>query len=124
MKKKNINNHGTRNRSSEKYPKAQNLEDRETRNCRRRKIARQFGKDFLMVKKTYRLPIATQNIGLRLFMILKPLATGSNNSILDRFERFMLYDFMRIIPGISVKGVDISHYAIENCKEQVKIFRK
>ena len=29
---------------------------------------------------------------------------------------------MRIIPGISVKGVDISHYAIENCKEQVKNF--
>ena len=32
----------------------------------------------------------------------------------------MLYDFQRIIPGINVSGVDISDYAIENAKEEVK----
>ncbi len=33
---------------------------------------------------------------------------------------FMLYDFQRLIPGIEVKGLDISQYAIENAKEEVK----
>jgi SAM-dependent methyltransferase len=33
---------------------------------------------------------------------------------------FMLYDFIRAIPGISVQGVDVSQYAIENSKEEVR----
>ena len=33
---------------------------------------------------------------------------------------FMLYDFTQHIPGISVSGIDISEYAIENAKEEVK----
>jgi SAM-dependent methyltransferase len=33
---------------------------------------------------------------------------------------FMLSDMKKIIPGISVKGVDISEYAIKNAKEDVK----
>ena len=35
---------------------------------------------------------------------------------------FMLYDFQRLIPGITVAGIDISRYAIENAKEEVKDF--
>jgi len=37
---------------------------------------------------------------------------------------FMLYDFMQLIPGITVEGIDISKYAIENAKEEVKPFLK
>src|SRR5690606_21459503 len=33
---------------------------------------------------------------------------------------FMLYDFMQAIPKINVQGVDISQYAIEHAKEEVK----
>lgn len=34
----------------------------------------------------------------------------------------MLYDLVQIIPGIEVKGVDISQYAIENAIEEMKDF--
>ena len=46
----------------------------------------------------------------------------SESSVLDIgcAKGFMLYDFQRIIPGINVSGVDISDYAIENAKEEVK----
>ena len=35
---------------------------------------------------------------------------------------FMLYDLIRLIPGITVKGIDISEYAIQNAKEEVRTF--
>jgi SAM-dependent methyltransferase len=35
---------------------------------------------------------------------------------------FTLYDFTRILPGVEIKGIDISQYAIENGKEEVKPF--
>ena len=30
------------------------------------------------------------------------------------------YDFIKQIPGIDIKGIDISEYAITNCKKEVK----
>lgn len=33
---------------------------------------------------------------------------------------FLLYDFTKILPGIEVTGIDISEYAIENAKEEIK----
>ena len=35
---------------------------------------------------------------------------------------FMLYDLTRLIPGIQVRGIDISTYAIDHAKEEVKPF--
>jgi len=48
----------------------------------------------------------------------------AGSSILDVgcAKGFMLYDFMRLIPGITVKGIDVSPYAIENAKEEAKPF--
>lgn len=48
------------------------------------------------------------------------------SSILDVgcAKGFMLYDFQKLIPGIKIEGVDISSYAIENAKEEVKDFIK
>lgn len=45
-----------------------------------------------------------------------------NSKILDIgcAKGFMLYDFAKAIPGITVKGIDISQYAIQNAKEEVK----
>jgi len=35
---------------------------------------------------------------------------------------FTLYDFKKVLPGITVAGIDISKYAIENAMEDVKPF--
>ncbi len=35
---------------------------------------------------------------------------------------FLLYEFTRSVPGIEVSGIDISKYAIENSKEEVRPF--
>jgi SAM-dependent methyltransferase len=33
---------------------------------------------------------------------------------------FMLYEFKKLLPGATVKGFDISQYAVENAKEEVR----
>ena len=33
---------------------------------------------------------------------------------------FLLFDFTKVVPGVQVHGIDISKYAIENSKEEVK----
>ena len=35
---------------------------------------------------------------------------------------FLLYDFTQAVPGVEVRGIDISSYAIENAKDEVKPF--
>ena len=47
---------------------------------------------------------------------------NSSNSILDVgcAKGFMIYDFLQQIPGLKIRGVDISDYAIKNAKEEVK----
>jgi ubiquinone/menaquinone biosynthesis C-methylase UbiE len=35
---------------------------------------------------------------------------------------FLLYEFTRAVPGVEVAGTDISEYAIENAKDEVKPF--
>jgi 2-polyprenyl-3-methyl-5-hydroxy-6-metoxy-1,4-benzoquinol methylase len=51
---------------------------------------------------------------------------SSNSSILDvgAAKGFMLYDFFRLIPSIKIEGIDVSNYAIENAKEEIKPFLK
>ena len=47
---------------------------------------------------------------------------NSSNSILDVgcAKGFMLYDFSKAIPGISLSGIDISEYAINNSIPEIK----
>ncbi len=33
---------------------------------------------------------------------------------------FQLYELLRVVPGIEVYGIDISEYAIANCKEEIR----
>ncbi len=88
------------------------------------KIARQFGKEFFD--------------GDRLAGYGGYIYDGRWKSVVERFrdyydltsessvldigcaKGFMLHDFMQIIPGIKVAGIDISQYAIENAIESVK----
>lgn len=46
----------------------------------------------------------------------------SSHSVLDIgcAKGFMLYDFTKIMPGIKVRGIDISNYAIDNAIDGVK----
>jgi ubiquinone/menaquinone biosynthesis C-methylase UbiE len=46
----------------------------------------------------------------------------STSSVLDVgcAKGFMLHDFVELIPGITVKGIDISSYAIENAMEDMR----
>ena len=35
---------------------------------------------------------------------------------------YLLYEFTQVVPGVEVAGIDISEYAIDNAKEEVKPF--
>ena len=35
---------------------------------------------------------------------------------------FLLYDFMQAVPGVEVAGIDVSRYALEHAKEEVRPF--
>ncbi len=35
---------------------------------------------------------------------------------------FILYDFLQLMPGLEIVGIDISSYAIENAKEEIRPF--
>jgi len=35
-------------------------------------------------------------------------------------KAFLLYDFTKVVPGVEVYGIDVSGYAIENAKEEIK----
>jgi protein-L-isoaspartate(D-aspartate) O-methyltransferase len=35
---------------------------------------------------------------------------------------FLLYDFTQVVPGVEVRGIDISSYAIEHCKQEIRPF--
>lgn len=37
---------------------------------------------------------------------------------------FLLYDFIQVVPGIEVAGIDISKYAIDNAKEEIRPYLK
>ena len=47
---------------------------------------------------------------------------NENSSILDvaGAKGFMMYDFSKKLPKMNIQGMDISNYAIDNCKEEMK----
>lgn len=90
-----------------------------------RTIARQFGKDFFDGDRLYGYG------GFKYFArfwqpvipdFVKHFALSPNSIVLDVgcAKGFMLYDFTQLVPGIEVQGLDISEYAINNAKEEVK----
>lgn len=94
-----------------------------------RTIARQFGKDFFDGDRRH----GYGGFGYmdRFWTPVVPTFQNQYNlteksSILDvgAAKGFMLYDFSRLIPNITVAGCDVSDYAIKNAKEEVKPFLK
>lgn len=109
------------------YPRTKrNVEERgKTKTEENRRIARQFGKEFFD---------GTRDHGYGGFRYdpkyWKPVipnfqhhySLSKHSSILDVgcAKGFMLHDMAKLIPGIQVKGVDISEYAIANTLEDIK----
>lgn len=109
------------------YPKAtRNVEERgATKSEEDRTLARQFGKDFFDGDR--KNGYGGFNYNPRFWQPVIPAfqeywGLSSESSLLDVgcAKGFMLYDFSLLIPGIKVKGIDISSYAIGNAVEAVK----
>ncbi len=110
-----------------KYPKSKrNLNERaKSKTAEERKIARLFDKDFFDGERKY--GYGGYNYHERFWTeTVKTFRDhwnlDSKSSLLDVGcgKGFMLYDLCKLIKGISVKGIDISNYAINNCKKEVK----
>lgn len=90
-----------------------------------RRIARQFGKDFFDGDR--KQGYGGYNYHPRFWQPVIPAFVEyynltANSKILDVGcgKGFMLYDFMQLLPGVHVEGVDISEYAISHSKEEVR----
>lgn len=109
------------------YPKSKrNVEDRgQSKTETDRAIARQFGKEFFDGDRSQGyggfnylprfwqpvIPTLQQHFGL-----------GPHSSVLDVgcAKGFMMFDLANLIPGIAVKGIDVSEYAITNAMEEMR----
>tara|TARA_B100000989_G_C19528998_1_gene468569 strand:+ start:1795 stop:2448 length:654 start_codon:yes stop_codon:yes gene_type:complete len=111
------------------YPKPKrNTQDRASNKTEEdRLIARKFDKEFFDGERKHGYGGFSYNPRFWEPVIpdfTKRYQLNSKSKILDVgcAKGFMLYDFLRLLPGIEIQGVDISSYAIENSKEEVKQF--
>ena len=49
-----------------------------------------------------------------------PYPTNPKSWTLDAAKGFLLYDFLKVIPNAEIFGIDISDYAILNCKPEIR----
>lgn len=89
-----------------------------------RKIARQFGKEFFDGERRHGYGGFNYNSRFWEPVIpdfVKHFSLTKDSSVLDVGcgKGFMLYDLWQAVPGITIRGIDISEYAIENCKEEM-----
>lgn len=108
------------------YPRTKrNVEERgATKTEEVRSIARQFGQEFFDGDRQYGYG------GFKYFprfwqpvvpALQKHFDLASNSSLLDVgcAKAFMLHDLAELIPGIEVRGVDVSAYAIANAMDDM-----
>ena len=114
-----------------KYPKTKrNLSERaEAKTEQDRAIARKFEKDFFDGDRKhgyggfYYNPRFWKDV-VEDFRDYWNLNSGSSVLDVGCGKGFMLYDLVKLLPGINIAGVDISNYAIENSVEIIKPFLK
>lgn len=109
------------------YPKSKrNVEERGNEKTEAdRALARQFGKEFFDGDRRH--GYGGFNYFSRFWQPVIPtfkehFGLSAASSVLDIgcAKGFMLHDLAELIPGITVKGIDISEYAIENAIEDMK----
>jgi len=109
------------------YPRTKrNVEERGAEKTEEdRAIARKFGKEFFDGDR--RNGYGGFNYNARFWQPVVPtfqdfykLQAGSSVLDVGCAKGFMLHDFAELIPGIVVKGVDVSSYAIEHAMEDMK----
>jgi ubiquinone/menaquinone biosynthesis C-methylase UbiE len=109
------------------YPKTKrNLEERVASKTEAdRAVARQFGREFFDGDRNH--GYGGFNYFSRFWQPVIPTfeqhwELNRNSSILDVgcAKGFMMHDLAELIPGITVKGIDISEYAIENAMESMR----
>jgi protein-L-isoaspartate(D-aspartate) O-methyltransferase len=89
-------------------------------------VAIQYGKDYWDGDRRY--GYGGYKYDGRWFPIAKEIAEHyqlkAGDKILDVGcgKAFLLYEFTRAVPGVTVAGLDISEYAIANAKEEVRPF--
>ena len=90
------------------------------------KIAKQFGKDYWDGDRKVGYGGMRYDGRWRVVAeaMVKHYGIKPGNRILDVGcgKGFLLYEFTQVVPGVEVRGLDISSYAVENAKEEVKPF--
>ena len=94
-----------------------------------RAIAQEFGKDFFDGSRSHGyggFSYDPRFWGPVVPSFQKHWELNSENTLLDIgcAKGFMLFDFLELIPDLKVFGIDISEYAINNAKEEVKDYCK
>ncbi|WP_066360788.1 class I SAM-dependent methyltransferase [Aliarcobacter cryaerophilus] len=113
----------------ENYPKTKrDLKQRANEKTEEdRNIARKFGKEFFDGDRKH--GYGGFNYMSRFWQpviptFVKHFNLNENSKVLDVgcAKGFMLFDMKEAIPNITIEGIDISSYAIENAKEEIKQF--
>jgi SAM-dependent methyltransferase len=109
------------------YPRTKrNVDERgQSKTEEDRRIARQFGYDFFDGDRRH--GYGGFNYMPRFWQPVAPtfqqhFRLGAGDSLLDVGcgKGFMLHDFALLIPGLAVKGIDVSAYAIEHAIEDMR----
>jgi radical SAM protein with 4Fe4S-binding SPASM domain len=112
-----------------KYPKSKrDLDERaSSKKEEQRAIARKFDKEFFDGDRStgyggfnYHPKFWTEVV--KDFIEYYNLKPGSKILDVGCAKGFMLYDFLQAMPDLIIKGIDISKYAVENSKEEVREF--
>lgn len=107
------------------YTKRNITERAQTKTLEDRRIAQQFGKEFF--DGTRDQGYGGFNYNSKYWQPVIPdfqrrYNLNEKSSVLDIgcAKGFMLYDLVQLIPNITVRGIDISQYAIENAMDEIK----